>query len=142
MKLKFQRKSAERRLAVSMTPLIDVVFLLMIFFLMTINFENPEEVLVNRLPQLGAQNSEDLSKDWETVELRLEITRDNGQLRLHLQERVLDSYEELLSYLEQLPDDIQIVIDAANDVPYKHIIGVYNSCLKANKQDIVFSFAA
>ncbi len=141
MKLNFLQKTNNKRLAVSMTPLIDVVFLLMVFFLMTINFERPEEVLINRLPQLGNQASDDPSKDWETVKLKLEIARTNGQLRLHLQERILDSHEELLGYLTQLPDDITIAIDANNDVPYKHIIGVYNSCLKANKKDIVFSIS-
>ena len=142
MKLNFLHKSSGQRLGVSMTPLIDVVFLLMVFFLMTINFEKPEEVLVNRLPQLGTQASEDPSQDWETVKLKLKMSRTDGRLRLHLQERVLDSHEDLLGYLEQLPDDIMIVINAADDVPFKHIIGVYNSCLKANKKDIVFGLSS
>lgn len=142
MKLKFLRHASEREMAVSMTPLIDVVFLLMVFFLMTINFEKPEEVLAHRLPQLGNEASEDPSKDWEKVELKLTIAREDGQLQLQLQERILTSYEDLHGYLTELPEDIVIIVDAANDVPYKHIIGVYNSCLKANKTDIVFSFAA
>lgn len=124
-----------------MTPLIDIVFLLMVFFLMTINFEKPEEILTHRLPQLGHEASEDPSKDWEKVELKLAIVKQSGRLVLQLQERTLESYEQLHRYLDQLPDDIMIIIDAADDVPYKHIIGVYNSCLKANKEDIVFSFA-
>ncbi|MDF1818377.1 MAG: biopolymer transporter ExbD [Immundisolibacteraceae bacterium] len=139
MKLKFQQSGVKRRLAVSMTPLIDVVFLLMVFFLMTINFEKPELVLENRLPQLGVEASEDPSKDWETVELHIEMARQGGQLRLFLEERALDSYAELLDYLALLPDDILVVIDAADDVPYKHVIGVYNTCLQASKQEIVFS---
>ena len=50
MRLRFQSKHGRRRYAISMTPLIDVIFLLMIFFLMTINFQKPEGVLDNRLP--------------------------------------------------------------------------------------------
>ncbi|MBV1914751.1 MAG: biopolymer transporter ExbD [Pseudomonadales bacterium] len=142
MKLKFLRHSSEREMAVSMTPLIDVVFLLMVFFLMTINFEKPEEVLAHRLPQLGNEASDDPSKDWEKVELKLEIIRESGQLKLQLQERTLENYDDLLGYLTELPEDITIIIEAADDVPYKHIIGVYNSCLKANKTDIVFSFSS
>ncbi|MBL4584440.1 MAG: biopolymer transporter ExbD [Pseudomonadales bacterium] len=142
MKLKFLKSASEREMAVSMTPLIDIVFLLMVFFLMTINFEKPEEVLTHQLPQLGNEASEDPSKDWEKVELDLAIVKHNGELQLQLQERTLSSYEDLHLFLEQLPDDIVIIINAADDVPYKHIIGVYNSCLKANKEDIVFSFAS
>ena len=71
MRLRFQSKHGRRRYAISMTPLIDVIFLLMIFFLMTINFQKPEGVLDNRLPQLGRRSSEDPTKDWETVRLRI-----------------------------------------------------------------------
>ncbi len=141
MKLKNQQRSTSGLLSVSMTPLIDVVFLLMVFFLMTINFEKPELVFDNRLPQLGTANSEDPSKEFEQVELRLEIARQGGRLRLFLDDRTIDNYVDLVGYLTQLPDEVLIIIDAANDVPYKHLIGVYNSCLQAGKQEIVFSIA-
>ena len=138
MKLNFQHSGVRRRVAVSMTPLIDVVFLLMVFFLMTINFEKPELVLENRLPQLGSEASEDPSKDWETVEVKLQIARQDGTLKLFLGERVVDDFDGLLDYLNQLPDDVMVVIDAEDDVAYKHLLGVYNTCLKAGKQQIVF----
>ena len=140
MKLRSQQRP-RGRLGVSMTPLIDVVFLLMIFFLLTINFEEPEPVLTNRLPQIGSQDSADPTQDWETVELRIAMVRGGDAVRLHLAERVVESYDALLGYLAVLPDDVQIVIDAADDVPYQHLIGVYNTCLKSGKADIVFSIA-
>jgi len=142
MQLRFQAKHANRRYAISMTPLIDVIFLLMIFFLMTINFQKPEGVLDNRLPQLGTKTSEDPTKDWETVKLRIKMTRSSGELRIHLQDRILSSYDALGSYLDQLPSDILIIIEPENNVPYKHVIGVYNTCLKSEKKEIVFSISA
>ena len=142
MRLKFQAKHWRRRYAISMTPLIDVIFLLMIFFLMTINFQEPEGVLDNRLPQLGRRSSEDPTKDWETVRLRIQLTRASGELRIHLQERILSNYEDLGHYLDRLPPDILIIVEPENDVPYKHVIGVYNACLKSKKREIVFSISA
>lgn len=124
-----------------MTPLIDVIFLLMIFFLMTINFQRPEGVLDNRLPQIGAQNSTDPTKDWETVRLRVKMIRENNQLKIYLQERIVFTYEDLLYYLDQLPKDILIIVEPDNNVPYKHVIGVYNTCLKSGMKDIVFSIS-
>ncbi len=141
MRLKHQAKQ-KKPLSVSMTPLIDVVFLLLIFFLMTMNFEKPEQVIENRLPQLGSSESEDPTKDWETVRLQIKMAKSDGALKLYLQERVIDNYSELGGFLDELPNDILIIIDAANDVPYKHVIGVYNACLKLNKKDIVFSIAS
>jgi biopolymer transport protein ExbD len=142
MRLRFQSKHGRRRYAISMTPLIDVIFLLMIFFLMTINFQKPEGVLDNRLPQLGRRSSEDPTKDWETVKLRIQLARAGGELRIHLQERVVSDYEALGHYLDQLPPDILIIVEPEDDVPYKHVIGVYNACLKSNKREIVFSISA
>ena len=111
MRLRFQSKHWRRRYAISMTPLIDVIFLLMIFFLMTINFQKPEGVLDNRLPQLGRRSSEDPTKDWETVKLRIQLARAGGELRIHLQERVVSDYEALGHYLDQLPADILIIVE-------------------------------
>lgn len=142
MRLRFQSKHGRRRYAISMTPLIDVIFLLMIFFLMTINFQKPEGVLDNRLPQLGRRSSEDPTKDWETVRLRIHLARAGGELRIHLQERVVSDYEALGHYLDQLPPDILIIVEPEDDVPYKHVIGVYNACLKSKKREIVFSISA
>ena len=125
-----------------MMPLIDVIFLLLIFFLMTINFHKPEGVLENRLPQIGSQNTADPAKDWETVRLRVKMIKENTRMKIYLQERAVFSYEELLFFLDQLPDDILLIIEPDNNVPYKYVIGVYNTCIKSKKKDIVFSVTA
>ena len=125
-----------------MTPLIDVIFLLMIFFLMTIQFQRPEGVLDNRLPQIRSQDSSEPSKDWEMVRLRIKMLRKNGQMEIYLQERVVLTYTDLLYYLDKLPQDILIIIEPDNNVSYKHVIGVFNICLKSKKKNIVFSISA
>jgi biopolymer transport protein ExbD len=141
MKATFLPKKSQIIFSVKMTPLIDVIFLLMIFFLLTINFHMPEGVINNQLPQLAEQNSDELSKDWETVRLRVKLVREDMRLKIYLQERVIYSYEDLLQYLNELPNDILIVIEPDDKVPYKHVIGVYNMCIKSKKKDIVFSIS-
>lgn len=125
----------------SMTPLIDIIFLLMIFFLMTFNFQKSEMVLDNRLPQVGSRDSSAPAKDWETVRLKVKLLKEDNRLKIYLQERVVTNYTDLLYYLDQLPEDILIVIEPADDVPYKHVIGLYNTCVKSNKKNIVFSIS-
>lgn len=138
MKARHPAEGPQQRASISMTPLIDVIFLLMIFFLMTMSFQKPEEVLENRLPQVGSQASADPARDWETVRLRIKMVKEGRRLKMYLGERVVYTYADLLHFLDRLPQDILVVIDPDRDVPYKHVIGVYNSCLKANKQDVVF----
>lgn len=142
MKLRTQAWNPKNRFSINMTPLIDVIFLLMIFFLMTVNFQRPEGVLENRLPEMSSQDSPDSSRDWEMVRLRIETPEEGNQIRIYLQERVLFSYKDLFYYLNQLPEEIMIIIEPENDVIYKYVIGVYNTCLKSRKKNIVFSFSA
>lgn len=128
----------QSRFTINITPLIDVIFLLMIFFIMTINLNLAEGVLDNRLPQISSQNIADSPQDWEIVRLKIKLIRSDGRLKIYLQERVVYSYTDLLYYLNRLPEDIQIVMEPNDDVPYKHVIGVYNTCLKSHKRNIVF----
>jgi biopolymer transport protein ExbD len=141
MKSKGTARVIQSRYSMNITPLIDVIFLLMIFFVMTINMQEGEGVLNNQLPQVGSPNSSEPSKDWETVKLRIKMIRENKTMKLYLQERVVYTYADLLFYLDQLPQDILIIIEPENNVPYKHVIGVYNQCLKSNKNKIVFSIS-
>ncbi|MDA0279378.1 MAG: biopolymer transporter ExbD [Proteobacteria bacterium] len=54
--MKFKRANREE-LAINMTPLIDVVFLLLIFFMVTTTFSRETRLLVN-LPEANAEAAE------------------------------------------------------------------------------------
>ena len=74
------------------------------------------------------------------VRLRIKLViTDDERPRIQLQERMVYSYEELLKYLNRLPRDILLVIEPEPKVPYKHVIGVFNTCLKSKKTNIVFA---
>ena len=139
MKIKSRLINFQSRNSINITPLIDVIFLLMVFFIMTINFNKAEGVLENQLPQVGATESAEAPKDYETVRLKIKMVKEDTQLKIYLQERVLYHYSDLLYFLNQLPNDILIIFEPSDNVPYKHVIGVYNICLKSKKERIVFS---
>ncbi|MBA3027199.1 MAG: biopolymer transporter ExbD [Proteobacteria bacterium] len=139
MKVRARLINFQNRNSINITPLIDVIFLLMVFFIMTINFNKSGGVLENQLPQVSSTESSDSSKDYETVRLKIKMVKEDTELKIYLQERVVFNYEDLLLYLNKLPNDILIVFEPSNNVPYKHVIGVYNMCLKSKKERIVFS---
>jgi biopolymer transport protein ExbD len=124
-----------------MTPLIDVIFLLMIFFILALRLEKPEGVLDNILPESDTHGMAEKQKDLEVVKLRIKLVKEGKQLKIYLQERVVYTYRDLLSFLNMLPDEIMLVIEPESKVPYKHVIGVYNTCLKAKKTNIVFAIS-
>jgi len=141
MKLPLKAHRGPTNLTIRMTPLIDVIFLLLIFFIMTIHFQRPEGVLANRLPEKGGQSITE-QQQWEIVRLRIKLSITDGDMPgILLQDRNVHSYEELQGFLTMLPEDVLLVIEPQARVPYRHVIGVYNTCLKAEKNNIVFSMA-
>jgi biopolymer transport protein ExbD len=142
MKLPIKATDSKVSFSIRMTPLIDVIFLLLIFFIITIQFVKPESVLENRLPERKAQGFQDQQNDWEMVRLRIKLViKQEEQPRIYLQDRVVKTYEELLYYLNQLPKDILLVIEPESKILYKHVIGVYNACIKSKKTNIVFAIS-
>jgi biopolymer transport protein ExbD len=141
MKLPLKAHCGPVNLSIRMTPLIDVIFLLLIFFIMTMQFQKPEGVLANRLPEKGGQ-SVTQQQDWEIVRLRIRLSITEGDMpAIRLQDREVHSYDELYGFLSMLPEDVLLVVEPEARVPYRHVIGVYNACLKAEKRNIVFSMA-
>lgn len=141
MRISIKATSSKVRFTISMTPLIDVIFLLLIFFILAIRFEKPEGVLENILPERDTHGIAEQQKDWEVVKLRIKLIKEGKQLKIYLQERVVYTYRDLLAYLNMLPEEIMLVIEPESKVPYKHVIGVYNTCLKSKKSNIAFAIS-
>ena len=137
MKVPTKATSSGRGLVIMMTPLIDAIFLLMIFFIMTLNSLVPEGVLENRLPDQVNQAKADRQKDWEVV--RIHVARGRDGPLIYLQERTVTGLPDLLRNLTRLPRDIIVVIEPEPRVAYKHVIGVFNTCVKAKKTNITFT---
>ncbi len=99
----------KRRFEIDMAPLIDVVFLLLIFFMLTFSVQG-QGMAIN-LPQ-GEENSQEKVED-----LIVRIDRDNN---LHLNDRLIpvDSLQNALSEELLSRSDKLVVIDAAPKVKY------------------------
>ena len=137
MKRPIKATDNKRRFSVMMTPLIDVIFLLMIFFIMTLNFLVPEGVLENRLPDQAKAAASQEEKDWEVV--RIHVARGKEGPQIYLQDREVAGLGDLLLNLQRLPRDIIVVIEPEPKVAYKDVIGVFNTCVKAKKTNISFT---
>lgn len=87
-------KSAKREeLAINITPLIDVVFLLLIFFMVTTTFNRETRLLVN-LPEANAESTESLPAPLEIL-----VARD-GSYSINGRALVNNRIETLMQGLE------------------------------------------
>lgn len=96
-----------RRRTISLTALIDVVFILLMFFMLTSSFTRWRAVDFNSLTA-GQESSAE--------QAQLLILKEDGSLQLHSGTLALDHFEELEQrHLQQLrPDKALVILPEAN----------------------------
>ena len=114
--------------ALSLTPLIDVVFLLLIFFLVATRFEQEERDMDINLPRASeAQLTIAPQKElFVNVTKEGEFVVDGRELSLeNLQERLTDAYRSN-------PGQQRVIIRADRESRTAHLVAVMNACNQAN----------
>jgi len=126
--------AGDGRLDVKMTPMIDVVFLLLVFFLWTASFQVVEQLLPsNLLATAGASVRTDVEPeqlDFERVVIRLRwlgerpvwLINDTPAADV---EQVHATLREL-AQVARVRSSVPVVIDPDGQVPLAHVIDVYD----------------
>ena len=121
-----------------MGPLIDCVFLLLTYFLFTISLATIEGLLPSELA-LGDELSEtelELEEDPQEVIIRLVQTGD--EVQYFFDEWPVADYDGVLRQVSALPRESLVVIDAGATVAYRHVVGLYNHCLRSSIERVIF----
>lgn len=116
---------------IQLAALIDIVFLLLIYFLLTSNFLMQDSITIN-LPEVSNIGDYD--------EQIIRITVDNSGL-FYWQENMVNE-EELSSLLEEelnLPGTKQVLIKADRDVHLKRVVTVMDIAKKYGAQNIMLA---
>lgn len=117
-----ERTQRSRLGALPMTSMIDVVFLLLIFFLVTSSFA-PEEGRIESA--LQTEGSGAASSDLQPQEVNVE--RSGSVVVYRVGQRVTTSVQELVSILRQLPREAGVAVRVSGDVP----VGAAASAMQA-----------
>ncbi len=117
------RKQRRETLAMDLTPLIDMVFLLLVFFLVTSTFKKDELALLLKLPKAQEGAGTEKKIDNLTIELSDEQIAVNGKK---------SSMEELPAALAASPKDILVNLRVDGEVKYTRLVKVLD-LLQTNK---------
>jgi biopolymer transport protein ExbD len=128
----------------SMAPLIDMTFLLLIYFICTCSLIMPEADLGIRLPGMVAQSTTVDMPDEQMIEVR-----ENGQVFLNDREYDSAASQELPDLLRTLRqykaaseaagNQALITIWADDKAVHQRVIDVMNACAAALIKDISFA---
>ncbi len=131
------------RLEANMTPMIDVIFNLLIFFVCTVSFQPPEEVLPTWLSTLGV--SADLPRppeiqDFDDVVVKILVRGEQLSWEINGQQySSLASVRDVLRTIAQVQKDLPVIIDPQEDVPLGGVIDLYDTSRLAGFQKIQFA---
>lgn len=117
------KRQRRESLSMDLTPLIDVVFLLLIFFLVTSTFKKDELALLLKLPKTEQGSGAEKKIEQLTIELASEEVAVNGKK---------SSMEELPSTFEKAQKDTLINLRVDGDVKYTRLVKVLD-LLQTNK---------
>ena len=119
----------------NITPLIDVVFLLLIFFMVSTTFDKQTRLKVD-LPEASAEILPDDQPD------RIEITIDTkGHFYVNDEELVTHDVETLRRTLQKISDgrdDLPIVITGDRSAPYQAALTVMDAASQLGMLSISF----
>ncbi len=131
----------QREFDVSMTPMIDVVFLLLIFFVCTASFQITESVLPSPLHGAAASDlsTEFVEPELERIIIALSWQGEQIGLTINAQPcRTPAKLSELLAALASVDRTLPVLLDIADEAPLGEAIDIYDRCRLAGFRKIQF----
>ncbi len=134
--MNFRSRVATQHPGIQLAPLVDVLFLLLIFFLMTWNAARTENELDVKIPKAAAAQE----KTRPIGDVVVNVKADGSVV---VNRRTLNGPElaDLLRGLVQLSADQAVVIRGDEAGAYKHIVSVLNICSEAGVTNVAFATA-
>lgn len=137
MRITIPESANSKNLSVNLTPMIDMVFLLIIFFIVSSNMVQQEVSIPVDLP--SAETGE-LQKDDEKNKKIVITVLGDGTIILGSQTMTLDQLEKHLLAQRQLTyEPLKIRIRADRMTPYGAVEPIMTRCIEAGIPDVVFS---
>ena len=131
----------QRSLGLTTTPMIDVVFLLLIFFICTASFQVAEEILPTNLALQGnVTSSTQVELEWERIVVKLRV--ENDKLRWLVNEQPFDSVAQtrsVLAQMAQIDATLPVTLDIDGTVAMFHVIDLYDVCRLVGFEKIQFA---
>ena len=130
----------------SMTPMIDVIFLLLVFFVCTANFEQLEALLATELASSGTTGGVSVTKP-EILNLdhaRVTISYENGQAVRQVEGHHCQLLRDLQAVLVQIAnakEDFPIIISCDENVPVEFWLDVIDACREVGLKNISFELS-
>lgn len=129
-----KRGRSRRPIEIAMTPMIDVIFLLLVFFLATSSFQAIEYLLPSGVskpaePPTGASAPTELEPNQDAIDqvvIKLAMAGETCNASLNGSELAFEALKDRLTRIANVKLNVPIVVDPADDVPVQFAVEAYD----------------
>ena len=132
--MKFQSQFGSERTGIQLAPMIDVVFLLLIFFIVLWNYARFETEIDISVPAASAGENPDRTIGEIVVNVRKE-----GQIIIEGIEKSEAETLEMFNNIVAAYPDQALILRGDKEASFDHIVKILNLCKKANIWNISFA---
>jgi biopolymer transport protein ExbD len=128
-----------RPVEIAMTPMIDVIFLLLVFFLATSSFQKVENLLPAGISQeasseQGSSSDPPPTTDEMVEQVVIKISGDADSTEITLNDSPIADLATLaqrLQTISEIKTDLPVIVDPSPDVPVETAIAAYDAARQA-----------
>lgn len=125
----------------NMASMVDVVFLLLIFFMCTSSFTQIEDKLPTQLSQVGSGTNQDT---MDLPPIRISLQRSvSGAVLITCENEIFreSEFKNLVKKLEEWRaiNDMRVIIEGQGTVPFGSMVRALDACYQADLQQVAFS---
>jgi biopolymer transport protein ExbD len=132
--MNLRRRINQEPIQLQLAPMIDVIMFLLCFFLLTWNLSRYEQDIAVKVPT--ARNGEQPKNLPGEIILNL---RQDGSVELERSTVSIDELQAKLAQISQVYPDQPVILRGAEEVPYKFVVKVLDTCRAAKLTNIFFS---
>jgi len=144
-RLRRSRQHLGSAITMNFAPMIDMTFLLLIFFLVTTTFERAEGILASKLPTSTGRHTASLPLVPIVVRVN-QVDSDRSAFSISLDgfDVKLATFTALTAVLRDIQkqpgfdNETPVVIVADQDLQWDHVVACWNATLNANCQRVAF----
>jgi biopolymer transport protein ExbD len=131
--MKFRRRTEPAVLGFQIAPMVDVLLVLLCFFILTWNFARKEMELDVKVPT--AEHGGEPTMDVNQTVLNLKA---DGSIVMNTKPVSYDELGEKMAALAKINKDYAIILRGDENVPYKYVARVLDVCRGAGIWNVAF----
>ncbi len=132
--MNFRKQAEPRVIGFMIAPMVDILLVVLVFFIVTWNFALTENELDVRVPTAVKANE----AQPYVGQVVINITA-KGEIIVNRQQKSNQELLELLKNLSKLYPDQAVIVRGDQSVNYKHIVEVLDICRQADIWNVAFA---